>query len=115
MQSKTFAILAAVLVLIFVVDLIRREKMTFKYSVSWLGGCLGVLFLAINDGLLARISSLAGFALPSNFVFFTLLLFLILVSLRITLQLNEQNTRAEALAQAIAALEYRIQKFEEKL
>ena len=112
MHSKTFAVLFAVSVLILVVDLIRRQRMTFKYSVSWLGTCFVVLFFAMNDHLLAKISSRVGFTLPSNFVFFLLLIYVIVLSLLITIQLNEQNGRAESLAQATARLEYRIQKLE---
>lgn len=104
MQAKTFAIFVSIVVMLIIINLIRRQKMTFKYSVLWLTtGVLAVVF-AIWDSWLGQISNAMGFALPSNFVFFCLLAFLLLQSLFLTIYLNQQNTRLEALAQAIAIL-----------
>jgi hypothetical protein len=61
---------------------------------------------------LKDLASWAGFTLPSNFIFFLLLIFVIFFSLLLTIHINEQNSRAEALAQAIAKLDYRLKKFE---
>lgn len=114
MQVKFFSIVMTFIIMGFVFDLIRRQKMTFKYAVTWLGGCAVVLFFAVNDGLLLKISRMAGFTLPSNFVFFMLLVFVMYLSLLLTIYMNEQNSRAEALAQSIAALEHRLEKTEKK-
>ena len=110
MQVKFFVILIAVIILAVVIDMIRREKMTFKYSVNWFLGCAISIFFAINDQLLISISKAVGFSLPSNFIFFTLLIFVIFLSLHLTLFINEQNSRTEALAQAIARLENQLKK-----
>ena len=114
MHVKTFSILITLMILGLVVDLIRRQKMTFKYAVTWFGGCLAALIFAVNDTLLIKISHWAGFALPSNFIFFLLLVFVMYLSLLLTIYINEQNSRTESLAQAIAALQHRIEKTEKK-
>ncbi|HRK61586.1 MAG TPA: DUF2304 domain-containing protein [Candidatus Omnitrophota bacterium] len=108
MQLKVFVILITLVILGWVIDLIRREKMTFKYSVVWFGGCLLALIFVINQNLLVSVSRFAGFALPSNFIFFLLLVFVMFLSLMLTLYINEQNSRAESLAQAIASLQQQI-------
>ena len=110
MNPKLFAILISIVIFLYVVELIRRQKMTFKYSMLWFGGCLFVLTLTFHDHLIDRLSHLAGFTLPSNFVFFLLLVFFIALSLSLTVYINEQNIRTETLAQSIAALQYEIQK-----
>jgi hypothetical protein len=114
MQPKTFAIIMACIILILVIDLIRRQKMTFKYALTWLVLSAVVLFLTIKDSWLINLAQWAGFALPSNFIFFLLLVFVIFFSLLLTLHINEQNSRAESLAQAIAKLDYRLKKFEKE-
>lgn len=114
MHPKTFSILMACLILISVIDLIRRQKMTFKYAITWLAASSLVLFFTIQDHLLYRLAEWAGFALPSNFIFFLLLIFVIFFSLLLTLHINEQNSRTESLAQAIAKLDYRLKKFEKE-
>lgn len=114
MQVKTFALMAAALILVYVIELIRREKMTFKYSISWLASCVVVIFFTLQDQYLVTISRWVGFELPSNFIFFLLLLFVIWFSLILTVHINEQNSRAEHLAQSVALLQYQLKKLEEE-
>ena len=115
MNSKIFAMVIAALIFIFVIDLIRRHKMTFKFSMSWLAICLIVLFAALNSSLLQRLSAFAGFSLPSNFLFFIVLVFFIFLSLFLTIYISEQNTRSETLAQDIGILEHKLKRLEQKL
>jgi hypothetical protein len=115
MNAKIFAISSSILILFFVIELIRRQKMTFKYSISWLGISLLALAFAVYDPLLSRLSALAGFELPSNFVFFLFLVFFTLLSLLSTLYINEQNSRTEALAQSLALLEYQFKELQANL
>jgi len=113
MQAKYFVILTALAIFTYVIELIRRQKMTFRYSFFWLSTCLVALVFGIWDNLLGKLSRLAGFTLPSNFVFFLLLAFFILMSLMLTLYINEQNSRTETLAQRMALLEQKL-KLREK-
>ena len=110
MQVKFFVVLIAAIILAVVIDLIRREKMTFKYSINWFLGCTIAIFFALQNQLLITISQAAGFSLPSNFIFFMLLVFVIFLSLHLTLYINEQNSRTEALAQTVAKLENQLKK-----
>ncbi len=114
MQSKYFAMLVAGAIFLFVLDLIRRQKMNFRYSVFWLSACVAVIIFGVWNGLLLKISRLAGFELPSNFIFFLLLAFFTVLSLMLTLYINEQNDRTQHLAQSISALQYRIKLLEKK-
>lgn len=107
MHPKIFTILLSGFILLIVIDAIRRQKMTFKYSIFWMGNCLLAFILSINDKILMRLSDLAGFSLPSNFIFFLLLVFFIGLSFLLTIYVNEQNTRTETLAQALALLEHK--------
>ena len=115
MHAKTFAIFVSIAIFIFLIDLVRRQKMTFKYSTVWLGICGAVLFFAINDRLLKTISVLFGFELLSNFVFFLLLIFFIFVCLILTTYTNEQNSRSDSLAQKVGILQYKINELEKEL
>lgn len=112
METKTFAILLTSLIFFIVADLIRRQKMTFKYALTWLVSGLVVILFAVNDTWIRQLSEWAGFALPSNFIFFLLMIFVIVLSLLLTIYVNEQSNRTQQLAQAIAQLDYRLKKME---
>lgn len=113
MNSRTFAVIVAGVILVFVIDLVRRHKMTFKFSMSWLAICLIVLFASLNAPLLQRLSTLAGFSLPSNFIFFIIIVFFIFLSLFLTIYISEENSRSETLAQDLGILEYQLKRLEQ--
>lgn len=115
MQAKTFAILIAIFIFLLIVDLIRRQKMTFKYSLFWLSASAATLFLAVFDNTLHSLSRLAGFELSSNFVFFLFLAFISTLCLFLTVYINEQSDRTEKLAQALGLLDCRVRKLQEEL
>lgn len=113
MNAKLFAILTAVLIFLFIVDLIRRQKMTFRYSLFWLISSGAVLCLGFSDRLLSSLSHLAGFEILSNFLFFVALVFFLVLCLILTVYINEQNSRTETLAQSLGILEYKLEKLQQ--
>jgi hypothetical protein len=112
MNVKAFALITALAVLWAVIDLIRREKMTFKFSMAWFLIAVIVAFFAFYDKVLYHLAALAGFSLPSNFIFFILLVFFIFLSLFLTIYINEQNNRSETLAQSLAILEFKLKELQ---
>ncbi|MBN1587636.1 MAG: DUF2304 domain-containing protein [Candidatus Omnitrophica bacterium] len=114
MQAKPFAIVIALFVFLGVILLIRRHRMTLKYALFWLCTSTMVLFLAINDGLLFWFKDLFGFVLASNFIFFLSTVFLVVLSLMLTVYVNQQNDRAEILAQKVGILEHEIKELKRK-
>ena len=85
MEIKWLAIIISGGVLWTVIELVRREKLTFKYALSWIVISAAGLFFAVFDRLLFRIAHACGFELPSNFIFFSLLAFFVFVSLFLTI------------------------------
>ena len=115
MNVKAFAVLVCLFFLIFVIDLVRREKLTFKYAVGWIFlAFLGVLFSAFHD-VIFNIAFWLGFELPRNFIFFSLLCFFVLLSLLLTTFLCQQDSRNDIMAQKISILELEVQQLKEKL
>lgn len=112
MQAKTFAILFSFIIAAVIVELIRRQKLTFKYSMFWLSSAALTLVLAFAEPVLWKLANLAGFELLSNFVFFLALGLLSLLCLFQTVYINEQNNRTEKLAQSLAILDAKIKTLE---
>ena len=105
MTIQMLAVLLSFSIFLFVVELVRRHKLTFKYAFVWLlVSSLGVV-CAVFKGLVFRISAVLGFEVPSNFIFFTLFCVFIFVSLLLTVFLCQQNSRNDRMAQKIALLE----------
>jgi hypothetical protein len=114
MEAKYLAIFVAVCIFVGVVDLIRREKLTFQYGIGWMAASLAAIFFAVFDGALEALAKLFGFQLASNFVFFLILGALVFMTLIMTLFLCRQNRRNDRMAQTIGMLELEIDKLRRK-
>ena len=97
MSIKFIAIGLASLVFIFVVELIREEKLTFKYVSGWLFVSILAVLGAIFDQTLFQAAHFFGFELASNFIFFVLLAVFVFLSLLMTIFLCQQNSRNDAI------------------
>ena len=114
MNIHILAIALSLLVFIFVVDLVRRHRLTFKYALAWLIVSGMGVFFAFFYKFLFKIASFLGFELPSNFIFFTLFCVFVFLSLVLTVFLCQQNNRNDTMAQKIALLEFDIKELKQK-
>ncbi len=102
-------------VLLFVLELVRREKLTFKYAFAWIFfSLIGVVF-SLVPLIPYRLSKVLGFELPSNFIFFSILGMFVFLSLLLTVFLCQQNRRNDRMAQKIGLLEEEIAVIKEKM
>ncbi len=114
MSIQTLAILLAVAIFLFVVDLVRRRQLTFRYAVGWLFVSAAAIFFAVFKQLLFKFAAFLGFSLPSNFIFFALLCAFVFLSLFLTVFLCRQNERNDIMAQKLAILEFEIAKLQKQ-
>ncbi len=114
MPIKLLTIVLAVLLLLFVIELVRREKLTFKYAFGWILISIAAIFLAVFDNILTHLAKTLGFELASNFIFFTLLSIFIFLTLVMTIFLCQQNNRNDKMAQKIGALEFELDELKKK-
>ena len=114
MGIKIFALILSFLVLVFAVELIRREKLTFKYAFGWMLMSLLAIFFVVFDHLLFGLAHWFGFALPSNFIFFILFFGFVIWSLSLTVFLCQQDVRNDIMAQKIGILEMEIESFKKQ-
>ena len=115
MTIQFLAIILSLIVLIFVIELVRRERLTFKYAFAWLFlAALAVVASIFKEPLFA-LSRWFGFELPSNFIFFGLLCAFVFLSLLLTVFLCQQNKRNDRMAQTLGLLELEIAKLKEKM
>ncbi len=103
------------LVFLISIELMRREKLTFKYAFGWILISAMAMFFVVFDQLLFGLSRWIGFALASNFIFFVLLFCFVILSLFLTVFLCQQDIRNEIMAQKIGILEMEIEYLKKQL
>lgn len=98
------------IILISIVELVRRRKLNEEYSFLWL--IIGFLLLLITffPKFFYFISDSIGIELPINTLFFASIIFLMLLGLFLTLKISILSNREKKLSQKIAILEFELKK-----
>ncbi|MEI6438244.1 MAG: DUF2304 domain-containing protein [Candidatus Omnitrophota bacterium] len=115
MGIRTIALLLSSCLFLLVVELVRREKLTFKYAFAWLFFTAVGVLAAAEPRWVFRLAAWLGFELPSNFIFFGLMGIFIFLSLLLTVFLCQQNRRNDRMAQKIGLLGREIEEIREVL
>lgn len=111
-MNYVVAIIGAVLVLGFMVELLRRRQLSEKYAALWLIVGVGVLVLLIAPGLLQGASEALGFEVPANFLFLLALTLLLGVSVHLSWELSRLEDESRSLAEELALLRSSVERLE---
>ena len=110
--SYILGIVSALLVLVVVIELLRRGRLRERHTLWWLlAGSLGLL-VAVFPNLLEGAARALGVEVPLNLVFFVSILVLFLVHVQQSGELTRLEERTRTLAEHTAALEDRVRDLE---
>ena len=112
LRQKSFAIIISLLLLVFIIELVRRKKLREEYSWLWLLTGIIILILALWYDLLQWITHLIGASLPTSTLFFLGLVFLILIAIQFSVKVSELNNQVKNLTQESGLLKNRIEELE---
>jgi hypothetical protein len=104
------AAIAAVILLLVILELIRSRRLQERYALLWLLTGVVIFVLAVWRSLLGKASDLVGIAYPPSALFILAAFFILLVLLHystVISRLSEQNT---ILAQRLALLEHKLEQ-----
>jgi hypothetical protein len=102
--NVTLGILGSAVVLVAIVEMMRRHRLREKYAVIWFFVALAVLVLAIFPGLLNGLAALLGVAVPANLLFFAGSLVLLVLTLQHSYELGRLEEKTRTLAEEVALL-----------
>ena len=108
-------IIGAVGFLFFILYLMKKGKLEVKYSIIWLAFSLCMIVFACFPYTVLVLNDIAGVIDPVNFIFFTQIIFILLILLSVSAVISGFSKKIKQLAQANAILEKRVRELEEKL
>jgi len=107
-HQKLVAVAVAVAMLAFVLELVRRRKLREEYSFLWIATAVVLLALALEPRLLTWFRGLIDAKTGPSGLFFGALVFLMAVSLMMSIRLSRLTFRTKALTQQTALLQREI-------
>ncbi len=98
-QTRVIAAVLAILFMLLILDLIRRDRLQERYSVIWFGAGLAMLAGAAFPGLLGSVADLMGVR-DTNVALFSIVLLLLLgLALNFSVIMSRQASQITRLAQ----------------
>jgi hypothetical protein len=109
------AFVFALLMVVLVIDLVRRKKLREKYAVLWLVVGTGALILAGFPQLLAIVAGVLGVQVPANLLFAMSIVLLIGVCLHLSWELSLVEDETRVLAEETAILRSSLEDLQERM
>lgn len=100
-RTRLLAIGASVVLLVFIIELVRRRKLKEEYSLLWVLTAVVLLVLAAWIDLLQWVTDLVGGVALSSTIFFFALLFVFFMLLHFSLRVSALERTLTALVQEI--------------
>jgi hypothetical protein len=107
-RIQIVAIVAAAVLLIVLLELVRRRSLLERYALLWLLSALVLLALSVWRGLLETVADAIGVAYPPNALFLIAFGFVLVLLLHFSLAVSRLSDQTKVLAQRLALLEEKV-------
>lgn len=116
MDKKTQIILliVSIIMLLFVVNRVQKNKVNIRYSVIWIIFCLFLILIAIFPGIVSSLSKLIGIQVPSNMIFLFVIFFLLCLIFYLYIKISKHNDEIIKLDYEIAKLKKEVEDSKKK-
>lgn len=104
MNANWVGLGAALTLLFFVIELLRRGILRERFAALWLSVSALLIVVALFPNLLGRAATALGFQVSSNLLFFTSIVFLLLVCVQLSFEVSRLEARSRRLAEDLALL-----------
>jgi hypothetical protein len=104
-RVQIVAVLVTALMLLVVLELVRRRRLVERYALLWMTVAAGLLVLAIWTDLLSWASELVGIDVPSNALFLAAFGVAFLLLLHFSVATSRLGEETKILAQEVARLD----------
>ena len=107
------AIVGALGLLLFVLELVRRRALMERYALLWILSSLVILVLAVWSDALTLLARQLGILSAPNALFFVALAFVLFLLLHFSAAMSRLTDQSKVLAQRQAILEQRLSEVEQ--
>ena len=110
----TFAIIFSIAFIIFIINLVRKNKLDEKYSILWLFASVVILIVALFPSIITIIAQKFNVFYPPTLMLLFAIIVLGAYIVHITVVITKQNKMIVKLTQELGILKERFEKKEEE-
>lgn len=103
-RISVIAVLASAILLLYILEMVRRRKLREEYSILWLAGAVIMLVFSLKRDWLVRISDAVGIYYPPSFLFLISVFFILLILIHFSITISKLYQMNKRMAQELALL-----------
>lgn len=111
---KIVSISFLVILIIVILSLLKKDRITIKYAIVWLFPSIILLIFTLIPGFLNWTTKLLGFQTASNMVFALLIALLLMISIVLTVIVSNQKNQIRKLIQEVSILQKKVKNINEE-
>lgn len=104
LNLKIMALCAILAIYIAMTLLLRKNRISVKYSIVWYFSATLLLLTLLIPGFLEMLTHLTGFVVSSNMIFSFLIVMLIFINISLTVIVSNQSDKIRVLIQEVSIL-----------
>jgi hypothetical protein len=99
-----FAVSVSVVLLLYILEMVRRRMLRTEYSILWLFGSIIILILSVKKDWLEWASQTVGIFYPPSFLFLVGIFFILLILIHFSITISKLHQMNKKMAQELALL-----------
>lgn len=104
LRLQIIILICMILAVIYIINLVRKKRMDFKYALGWMVIVLCISILTVWPSLLDILAGVLGIASPMNMLFFFGFCFAVMVIFSLSVTISHLSDRVKKLSQEIAII-----------
>jgi hypothetical protein len=109
-RYKELALLVCLVLIMVILELVRRKRLNVRYSLVWLGVTAGMGVMTLWTGLLDLLRRTIGATQLSSTLFFLGILFSLVILLHFSIKISEYSQQIRMLAKELGLLRERLER-----
>lgn len=98
------SIIFLLFIMFFILHLVKKRRISVKYSLVWLIPCVILIIFTLVPGLMSFVTNLLGFQTASNMILTLLICFLMIITIALTVIVTNQKDKIRLLIQEVSLL-----------
>ena len=111
---KRLALVVCTVLVLIVLELVRRKRLGVRYSLIWLGVTVAMAVMSLWTGLLDLVRRAIGAVNPSSTLFFLGILFSLVILLHFSIKISEYSRQIRLLAKELGLLREKLERAERR-
>ncbi len=105
-RITVLAVLASAILLLYILEMVRRRRLREEYSILWLTGGVVMLVFSLKKDWLESAASAAGIYYPPSFLFLIGMFFILLILIHFSITISKLYQMNKKMAQDLALLKH---------